>query len=218
MKAYWVNILGRIDALSLRERIFLLVSAIVCCVALVDVLLLTPAQNAQRQLAQRFAAQGAELDRLRDELRRVAQPVDASKSVRDALAETEQRQEALNAQIKTLLPSDQRGPALEQVLVQFLRRQDQLKLVSVNAPMAGAGSAPPAAPTAAGTASPDALPPGLTRRTLVLTVAGPYPELVRYLKTLEGALPSLRWGSLRLNSDKTVPELTLQVHVIGVQP
>lgn len=215
MKAYWVHILGRIDALSLRERIFLLVSAIVCCIALVDVLLLTPAQNAQRQLVQRFAAQGTELDRLRDELRRVAQPVDASQSVRDALADTEQRQQSLNAQIQTLLPTGQRGPALEQVLVQFLRRQDQLKLVSVSAPMAGASTT---TPIGAGTASPDALPPGLTRRTLVLTVAGPYPELVRYLKTLEDALPSLRWGSLHLNSDKPVPELTLQVHVVGVQP
>ena len=213
MKAYWVQIAGRIDALSVRERIFLLVSAMVCSIALVDVLLLTPAQNTQRQLVQRFNAQGTELDRLRNELRLVAQPADAGQGVRAALTDAEQRQQSLDAQIQALLPTGQRGPALEQVLVQFLRRHDQLKLVSLDTLVAGAT---PTATTANAPAS--SLPAGLTRRTLVLTVAGPYPDLVRYLATLEGALPSLRWGGLHLNSDKPVPELTLQVHVVGLQP
>jgi MSHA biogenesis protein MshJ len=215
MKAYWVYALERVDALSLRERIFLLASVVVCCIALVDVLLLSPAQTTQRQLVQRFETQGNELDRLRVELRQVAQPVDASKSVRESLADADQRLQSLNAQIRALLPTGQRGPALEQVLVQFLRRQDQLKLVTLSTALPASS---PGAATAATSPSPDAPPSGLTRRTVVLTVAGPYPELVRYLKVLEASLPSLRWGSLQLNSDKPVPELTLQVHVLGVQP
>ena len=212
MKATWASIAGRIEALSLRERIFLLVSAMVCSIALVDVLLLTPAQNTQRQLVQRFNAQGTELDRLRNELRQVAQPADAGTSVRAALTQVDQRQQSLDTQIQALLPAGQRGPALEQVLVQFLRRQEQLKLVSVGTVLPGPATA------AASTVPPGELPAGLTRRTLVLTVAGSYTELVRYVATLETSLPSLRWGGLQLNSDKPVPELTLQVHVMGLQP
>ena len=51
-----------------------------------------------------------------------------------------------------------------------------------------------------------------------MKVAGPYAELVRYVKNLESALPALRWGALRLQSDKQPPELTLQVYVVGVRP
>ena len=60
--------------------------------------------------------------------------------------------------------------------------------------------------------------PGLTKRGLELRVAGPYAELNRYVKTLEAALPSLRWGVLTVKKGPQTAELTLQVFVVGVQP
>jgi hypothetical protein len=41
---------------------------------------------------------------------------------------------------------------------------------------------------------------------------------MRYVKTLETAMPALRWGALTLKSEKQPPELKLQVYVVGVQP
>jgi MSHA biogenesis protein MshJ len=41
---------------------------------------------------------------------------------------------------------------------------------------------------------------------------------VRYVKTLEMAMPSLRWGALQIKGDLQPPELSLQVYVVGVQP
>ena len=61
-------------------------------------------------------------------------------------------------------------------------------------------------------------PAGLVKQGMEIKVTGPYAELVRYVKTLEGALPNLRWGALQLKSDQQAPELTLQVYVVGVQP
>jgi MSHA biogenesis protein MshJ len=52
---------------------------------------------------------------------------------------------------------------------------------------------------------------------LVLKVAGPYGELVKYVQALESALPGLRWGTMELKTDKRGNELTLRVYAVGVQ-
>ena len=212
MKKQWAQQLDRIDALSLRERVFLFISVIACALALADVLWLSPVQTAYKQLAQRFASQSAELERLRGELRTVARPVDPAKAVRDDIAVATERLDAINADIKALVPMDKSGPELEQVLVQLLRRHDGLVLQGLSTMKAEA------APTAASAGIAGAAPTGLTKRGLELRVTGPYPELVRYIKTLETAMPALRWGALTLKSEKQPPELKLQVYAVGVQP
>ena len=49
MKAWWLAQMARIDNLSLRERIFLFLSILVCALALADTLWLSPAQTAHKQ-------------------------------------------------------------------------------------------------------------------------------------------------------------------------
>ena len=51
-----------------------------------------------------------------------------------------------------------------------------------------------------------------------LTISGPYADLVRYVRTLETAMPDLRWGPVQLKADLQPPELTLQVFLAGGQP
>ena len=211
MKKQWVLLQERIDALSLRERVFLFVSLIALVLALADVLWLSPAQTAYKQLAQRFASQSSELDRLRAELRSVAQPIDPAKAVRDDILAASGHLDALNKEIETLLPLAQNGPALEQVLVQFLRRQDGLVLLGLTTAKPESAAAPGGVPGAVVSA-------GLIKKGMELRISGPYVELVRYVKTLEGALPALRWGAMQLKSEKQPPELSLQVYVVGVQP
>lgn len=206
-KLWWDKQAARIDALSLRERGFMFVSVIVLALALADALLLSPAQMEHKQTTQRFAAQSTELNRLREELRTSGQPVDASKVLRDEIAEMDARIQGVNQEITVIAPLAEGGPALEQVLVQFLRRYEGLTLVSVGT----LGQEAAGAPTAASTA-------GLSKRGLDLRVSGPYGELVRYVKALENALPVLRWGTLQLKGEKQPPELRLQVYVLGVQP
>ncbi len=206
------KLLERVDALSLRERVFLFLSLLACLLAVADLLWLSPAQAAYKQLTQRFAAQTTELTRLRDELRASSVVPDPSKAVRDDIEKANLRLAALNEEIKTLVPMAQNGPALEQVLVQLLRKQSGLTLLGVST------LAPDAPAAAGGPASANAMPPGLSKRGLELRVAGAYPELVAYIKTLETAMPALRWGALNLKSDKLPPEFTVQVYVVGVQP
>ncbi|MDE2417230.1 MAG: hypothetical protein KGN32_05430 [Burkholderiales bacterium] len=208
MKQQWIRLLERIDALSLRERVFLFISLIACTLALADTLWLSPVQTQYKLLTQRFASQRAELERLRVELKSIARSEDPSVALRAEIAASDARLDALNADIKTLVPLVQNGPELEQVLVQLLRRQAGLTLLGLTTlkPEAATGSASAV------------LPAGMSKRGLELRVAGSYPELVRYVKSLESAMPALRWGTLTLKGEQQPPELTLQVHVLGVQP
>jgi MSHA biogenesis protein MshJ len=205
MKQRWQQLVTRIDALNLRERVFLFLAIIVCTLALADTFWLSPAQIAYRQATQRVAGQGLELKRLRDELQGMAQLEDPGKAVRDEMAEISLRLDSVNADIRAVAPLAEGGPAIEQALVQFLRRQEGLTLLST-----GTAKQEAPMPSVAGSAS------GVSRRGLELSVSGPYPELVRYIQTLETALPTLRWGTLHMKATQQPPELTLQVYVVGV--
>lgn len=210
MKAWWKLQSARIDALTLRERVFLFVSILAAFIALADVVWLSPAQAAHTQLKQRFAKQGLELERLREETKAEALKPSPARLAREELARIRTETDNLNQQINQVSASTTQGTPLAQVLEQFLRRHGGLTLVSTTTlvPEAGADKTPQAG----------GLPVGLSRTGLELTVSGPYPELVGYVQTLEKALPNLRWGKMKLASDTQPPQLSLQVYVLGVQP
>jgi MSHA biogenesis protein MshJ len=222
MKQQWQKLAARIDALSMRERVFAFLSVIICCLALADALWISPVQVAYKQATQRLSAQTVEVKRLRDELGALAKPVDASKAVRDDIAAAQTRLDQVNQAIKTVAPLAEGGPAIEQALVQFLRRQKGLTLISTGTikqetPRVNSQAKANANANANAGSAADSQPV-VTRRGLELKVSGSYAELARYVKTLEDALPTLRWGNLQIAAGKEIPELTLQVFVVGVSP
>ena len=158
MKAQWALLLEKLDALSLRERMILFLTVLFCIGALVQLLWLDPVLTKQRKLEQEAASQTAEAARLRDEIKAAAAAVDPSQVAREEVAHSQKRMDALNQELTVLLPRAQNGPALEQVLVQFLRRYEGLTLLSVKT-LADGGTA--------------GLPPGLTKRGIELRVTGP---------------------------------------------
>lgn len=214
MKRWWEAQSARINALSLRERVFLFLAVIACSMALIDSLWLSPAQVAHKQLTQRFEKQSSELQRTRDTLRQTATPVDSHKPLRDEISTVAAQLDTTNSQIRGLLPTAADETPLTQVLNQFLRRHEGLTLVRTTA------LAPEAASVGNAVATPSAaaMPAGLTRQGVELVVSGPYPQLMRYVQALETALPNVRWGSMTVKSEKSPPELTLQLFLVGVQP
>ncbi len=208
MKAQWQAQLARIDNLSLRERIFLFLSILVCCFALADTLWLTPAQTAHKQLLQRMDKQSAELQRLRDTLRISAQPNEVDQAAQAELQDTQTLIGQVNAAVRERLPGAAGAAPLQQALQQLLRRYPGLTLVRTAAlapEVAGPGNSHGAG----------SLPVGLTRQGVTITVAGAYPDLTRYVAALESALPKVRWGVMTLSSEQGQPELTLQLFLLG---
>lgn len=214
MKRWWELQSARINALSLRERMFLFLSVIACFMALVDVVWLSPAKIAHKQLTQRFDKQNSELQSTRDALKLVARPVDSGKAVRDDIETVKARLDAVKQSIKEALPATTASTPLAQVLVHLLRRHEGLTLLHTSV-LASDTATVKTAPT--GGAGATAMPTGLTRQGLELKVAGPYPDLMRYVQTLETAMPEIRWGAMTLKSDKGVSELTLQLFLLEVR-
>ena len=216
MKARWTAIAAKVDAMSPRERVFLFLSIFVVCLGLVDTVWLTPAQTAHRQLTQRFTAQSDELQRLRAELQGLALGSDPARNLRERQDTLDARLAEAEQQLRALAPASAGGPPLEKVLLQFLRKQDGLTLIAT-------GTLDADAPVTAKDPGKDkteaqALPQGVVRRGLELRVAGSYAALQQYVKTLEAALPQLRWGALQVSNGTGATEMRLQVYVMGVQP
>ncbi len=205
MKAWWTKLAARVDALSLRERVFLFLTLIALSMLLANVLWLAPVQALHQQIAQRFAAQDTELQRLREELRNSSAGTGPGQQVREELVQARERLVAVNQEIAQMPLAQADGTPLTKVLVHFLRRHEGLVLVRT------ATLAPDSRQGQGATA-------GMTRQGLELTVAGSYHELTRYVQTLERALPALRWGLMRMNSERQLAELTLQVWLVGAAP
>ena len=210
----WTNLATRIDALSLRERVFLFVSLLVVLVALADRLWVAPAQVRHKQTTQNFTAQGIELQRLRDEVRQTATRPDPVKLLQDELAQVGAQVTTADQEIAALSASNSAAGTLADVLVHFLRRHRGLTLVRTT----NLGADSSAVAGAVVNLSVPARPTALVRRGLELTVAGPYAELVKYVQALEAAMPQMRWGKLTLTAGSQPPELTLQVYVMESQP
>lgn len=204
MRRWWTVIAARVDALSLRERVFLFLTLLVLCMVMANVLWLTPAQNQHRQITQRFTAQDVELQTLREELKNTSGETGEAKQKREQLAQMRERLAAVNAEIAALPQTKEDETPLAKVLVHFLRRHEGLVLVRTAT----------LAPENRG-AQGNGAPMSLKRQGLELTVAGPYAELTRYVQTLERALPALRWGTMKMNSEQQPAQLTLQVWLVG---
>lgn len=215
MKLWWSKLAARIDALSLRERAFMFLSALAIFLALADVMWLSPAQMAHKQLTQRFQKQSSELQRVRDELKLAGLPANGVKSLSLEIATVKSSLITVNQKIAMVLPTASDSTPLTQALVHLLRRHEGLTLLRTATVAPDVGLAKTA--QTAGTAG-SALPAGMTRQGVELTVSGPYSELMRYVQALETAMPHIRWGVMKLKSEKLPPELTLQLFLIGVQP
>lgn len=203
MKRWWLKLSARIDALSLRERSILFASVLLSGLLLADVLWLAPAQTLHRQLTQQFATQNAQLLRLQDQLKNSSGETGPGKLMRDDLVQIKSQLSEINQEIASLPASALDETPLNKVLIHFLRRHEGLILVRT-------ATLPVDTKAAAGSAA-----ASLPRQGLELTVAGPYPELIRYVQTLERSLPALRWGSMKVASDKQPVLLTLQVSLVG---
>lgn len=203
----WQTLQRRIDALTLRERAFLFVSAAVVAVAVADAVVISPLLTRQRALAAQLGAQAGELVALR-------QQVAVTNAVTNANGGADSPAGRLQATLRALLaerqvverelapPPGAKPPRLPELLSRLLQRHDRLVLVRLDVAAAEAGAAS------------DAAAP--RQQAVDLAVQGSYPDLVAYLAEIESQLPGLRWGPLQLGGGAEAPLLTLRVLLPGV--
>ena len=209
MKNRWKALAARIDALSLRERAFLFLSLIAVCVALADLLWLSPARTDHARARQEFATANTELQRLRAAVREKPNAADPLQLARADLSQIKAQIDAVIKDVAMLNGPTRASVSLQEVLVHFLGTQASLSLLR-------AASLPPEAAPAGGL--PGVPSPSVRRQGVEVTVSGPYAELVRYVHSLELAMPDLRWGTMKLTAEQRPAQLNLQVFLVEAQP
>lgn len=207
MNDHWQQRAKRIDALSLRERGFLFLSAALVIAALADTLVLSPALAEQQTLSTRLKQQASELGALRQELARATQPAASDTPEGRLQAEVikgQSAQKLLDAEIKRHLNNQDEMARLPDLLERTLRRHAGLTLVKL------ATLAEPPTQTPSTT--------GLRWQGVDLSVSGSYLDLMNYLAELEKALPGLRWAELHIGTATPPPVLTVRVYLVGEAP
>lgn len=200
---------ARFDDLGLRERIFLFLLAAACFLVSCQFLALAPAQAAHQAMVVQEQKLASELEKSRIELKAINFSGDAATSARRDLAALQASVNAAKLLAQTVSPAGMQNIPLAKTLVHLLRRHNHLTLLHM---------ATLTRPPQARREAPSVPPAGVALQGLELTVSGAYPELTRYVSTLERELKGMRWGTLTLKSEKFPPEMTLQMFVMVGEP
>ncbi len=212
LKQRWQALSMRIDGLSFRERLLVLVGAAGVTLSLLFVGLIEPVQKQQQLMLQTASGLQLEIAPLREQLaeaERINQ--DGQDSVLARLRETATTlEQAIKARESGLV-----APArLVAILKALLAEHPGLELLEVDT---APGQAALVGPEDAG----ETLPPeeSFYKHGITLRVRGNYADLTAYLTRLESAPWTVQWESVRIDA-RQHPwlELTLKLNTLSREP
>lgn len=228
----WHDTLARVDALSLKERLLVLVATLLVIGYLWQGLLMAPLDREERAARQALQASQEEIATLQSETHALitAAGVDPDATARGRLtalrADLEQRRGAIDARLGDLVAPDQMAALLKSVLV----GSSGMRLIGLEslppepllppAPVANAAGRPaPATPSSAASPAPGADADGISawRHGMRLVVEGSYLDTLAYLDHLESLGWSFFWDSLDLEvSAHPMTTTTVTVVTLGL--
>jgi len=222
MKAQWRRLSARFDALTMRERVLVLLGVVVGTALVLDALAIQPLEARKKRLTQQLteARQNIKVaDGLVSGQAAVADPDAVKRSYRDALreelADIDRSMQGLQ---RGLVPPERMAKLMEDVLA----RSSGLRLVSMRTLPAqrfeAPGAAMPARPGDKG-AKPAPREPerAIYRHGVEITLQGSYAELHEYLSQLEKLPWQMFWGRISVSSEQ-YPRLrvTLTVQTLSL--
>ncbi|MEJ6003515.1 hypothetical protein [Paucibacter soli] len=211
LQSAWTQQSARIDALSVRERLFIFLTLAVLLLGLLDRLLVTPlSQEQSLQLSGQRKVE-TELQALRQQFLLAGQqqgPNSPQARLRAELDEQGARQLALQQAMQGAgAGAASAGATLPSVLDRLLQSHAHLRLLRLQT----LDELPPGLP---------APPPAWRLQAVELRVQGNYLDLTKYLSELQSELPGLRWGELRLaaQGEGAAAKAVLQLQLVLASP
>ncbi len=225
MRARWHAWAARIDALSLRERLVVLLALLGAAAFLLHWILLQPVLTQNRQLVQRTQSQAQALEEVKRSIAALSRSGAAGpdRSSRERLSALHQELKALEASLQErqshLVPPER----IARLLREVLEKNRGLQLVSLRTLPSADVVFPD--PTQRATEGPprlqapgDGNPGRLYRHGVEISVRGSYADLLGYVTELEKLPWRMYWGRLQLAVDKyPVSTLTLTVYTLSVE-
>ncbi len=212
---------GRLDKLSLREKVLLILMMLVTLAGAVDMLAVGPQKVQQKLLRDQLAVARSDIQVFEVELAGAQARIsaDPDRENRAQLAQLQQQLAELDRQLESLALELIAPREMPGVLEELLLRQRDLRLLRVeNLPPE------PLLITAAGENPTGTEAPNVYRHGLRLEFSGGYQQVLAYLQALEGMKQQMFWSSLDLQVEEyprarvvlTVYTLSLKKEWIGV--
>lgn len=221
MKEQWRKFAARIDALSLRERVMVFVSAVAVAVFMMNALFIDSLTTRNKALSARMAQQQAELHALQGRtkalMQKRADPNAANLARRDGIM---RQIAAIDATLRDMQHSLIPAQNMKAVMQEVLARNPRLQLIALRTlpatPLvevqdkagktdAAASALRPQDKTAAGASS-------VFKHGVRITLQGSYTDLHDYLARLEKLPWRMFWSRASLNADG-YPHLMLTVTI-----
>jgi MSHA biogenesis protein MshJ len=224
----WKRYAGRIDALSLRERVMVFSAAMVAVLALGFELMVAPEIAKQKRLSIAMTQKNTEMRAFEAQLAKLlaTRQQDPDRAERERLAKLKGELGVLEARVSAEERKFTAPAQMRTVVEGLLRRARGVQLVEMKTlavstvTSSKAGAKPPAKPPAEKVAE---RPPGaerlIYRHGLELTVSGSYLELLAYARELEQLPSQLYWGVLHVDAagyPRVVMKLT--VYTLSLDP
>lgn len=217
MKKLWHRIAERVDAASLRERVFIFAAASAILVALVQSAFLQPEFATQRRVAAEVAQRQGETKALQMEITRLLREreADPDRPVRERLLRLQASLDEAGRRIAVEQARFTAPDQMRHVVQEILSRNRGVKLVDMK-------TSPPAPitedqATDARATGPKAVAAAAAERQIFrhgmeLTVTGSYLDVLAYVRDLERLPTQLYWTSLELSVSQ-YPSLTAKLKV-----
>lgn len=221
VKQYWEKFAGKVDALSLRERMMIFAAIVFVLFALIRALFLDPLLAQQNKMSTEVVQQQEKMKQIQAQIAELikAKQDDANSPLRERLDKLQQQiaegEEYLQSRRDRLVAPEKMADMLEQVL----KKNGHLQLMSLQALPAALVLDKTAKPVAnasavSGVAAQDRR---LFKHGVQITVRGSYLDLLQYLTELEHLQSQMFWGMVKMNvQEYPAAELTLTVYTLSL--
>lgn len=220
MKQYWQQIVLKIDALTLRERVIIFAMVAILLIVLINAMLIDPQFAKQKRLSSQVQADQEKIGLIQTEIRQaLAAQFDPDASGRERLKslryEAGQMQTALLDMQKGLVSPDKMTVLLEDIM----RRDGKLRMLSLKtlpvstlaASISADGNTADKTAAAAVTknkAESASATGSVYTHGVEIVVQGGYLDMLDYITRLENMPWQLFWGKAKLNVEE-YPKATL---------
>jgi len=222
MIASWKKLDAWLMALSLRERLLLVLCAVLALSYLVYQLVLDPLYRRSASLRDTMQQQQQQIATIDSELSQLAAAArrDPDQAVRQQLqvlqADSAALREKLRASQKGLVAPERMGPLLQQMV----SGHGSLRLLSLKTlAVQGTADGQFATVEAAVKEAPPASAPLLYRHGVQVVLQGSYLDMIAYLDALEGMPQQLFWGGAALDAARggnAPAQLTLTLYTLSL--
>lgn len=218
LKPYWEKLAGKVDDMSLRERVLIFSALAFLLVSLVNALFIDTLLEEQKKLSGQVVRQQEKTKEIQARIEALLQARrnDANSPLRLRLNQVKQQVAEGDAYLQDRRDRLVAPEKMADLLRQVLGRNGKLQLVGLQTLPVAPLIEKTVKPDGAGTA-PEQMDRQVFRHGVQITVRGGYPELLSYLAELERLPAKMFWGMAKMNVVQyPAAELTLTIYTLSL--